>query len=63
MGLKVTAYKVIKIPFLSLAGKIGPGQNVYTTSQKKFPHSSLSMSAWKLWEIFEFFTQELPPHS
>lgn len=37
MGLKVKAYKVIKVLFLSLAGNIGPGQNVYTTSQKEFP--------------------------
>lgn len=63
MGLKVKAYKVIKVLFVSLAGKIGPGQNVYTTSQKEFPQSSFSMSAWKLWEMFEFVTQELPPRS
>ena len=35
MGSQVKACKVIKVRFLSLAGKLGPGQNVYTPFQKE----------------------------
>lgn len=62
MGLKVKVCGVIKILFLRPAGKTGLGQNTHT-SPKEFPESSLSMSAWKLWEILEFVTQEPPPGS